>query len=275
MAGLDDSFFNSDEEPIDPGIIAGAGTANEPALSQTKAAAVDPQMAPVEDDVEASEAEGAEGSEESEETPVTKGRLNALLAERDKRQAAEQASQAATARAEAAERQIQALQAQRTPAQQAEVPDPIIDPQGYTRYMVAQQSAQVEAYKQAQSKFSAETAHGAPVVTAAEQAINAAMRADPTLRQQVMSHPHPYEFAVAWHKRQDLQQHLGDATSIEQLVERHAASLGYVKQGGPSPQVIDPRQTTPRPSASIASVASIGRQSANLALDPFEKKLFG
>lgn len=262
MARLEEDFTDEESGPT-------IELPPDPIAQEPEAVAPTPVEAPVE------EPEAEDQPQPGDDEPVAQGRLRALLAERDKRQAAEAKARSAEERIAALERQY----SERTPASQQraapeEIPDPVMDPSGYNAYWQSQRLQD----KMQMSGVIASEKYGLDVVKAAETALKAEIARNPALAAEVNSQPHPYEYAVKWHKRQGVLQGIGDADSLDALVEREAARLGYVKvagQGGnvPAQVIAAPRVQTPPPS--MARVAAARQTDRPIQMDDVESKLFG
>lgn len=226
------------------------------------------------------EAEAAPGQTEQDDAPaqegaaVSEGRLNALLAERDKRQAAEREAQEL-------KRQLEQFQQRQAPApapqQPTEAPDPVMDPQGFQAWIVNEQYRQREQI----SQVAAVRHYGLDKVAAAEQAINAAGRLDPSLIAKVKSQPDPYGFAVEWHQQQQMLQQVQGYSSLDDLIAAEAVKRGYVRAGEGQPVTLPAKvvtqSTTQPPPRSLASAPTTPRGNPvdTTAADEFEGKLFG
>ncbi len=158
--------------------------------------------------------------------------IAAMLDEREKRQRLErEVEELRKAQAE--------QQAKATPQ-----PDPILDPEAYQAH-VAQQ---VEIGRQRMSAAMAVDKYGEDTVKAAEAAFNAALARNPGLAQEIANSVHPYDYAVKWHRKQQLAGEIGDVDSVEALVRREAAKYGYVL----SPAAPDPSSPAAHPHTASA-----------------------
>lgn len=191
--------------------------------------------------------------------------IAAMLDEREKRQRLERENE-----------ELRKAQAERQAKAQPQI-DPIIDPEGYQAHV----ARQVEIGRQRMSAAMAVDKYGEETVKAAESAFNAALARNPALGQEIADSVHPYDFAVKWHRKQQLASEIGDVDSVEALVRREAAKYGYVLNpaapGSPGPAALQPaapgQQPPPR---SLASAPAAGApNSGAYQPSPVMKRLFG
>lgn len=205
----------------------------EPALAPEPEAQADAQPepeTPAEDDAPAA-AEDATG-EQKAPPPGADGKdaasvpIAALLDEREKRKALE-----------ARLRNIEAAQQRGREAPQ--MPDPVTDPDGYSRFVRGmhqqQQAAAQQAAREAMftmSEVYARDKHGDDVVSAAEEAFQAAVAENPALGHELGRQKHPYDWVVQWHKQQQFAQAVGsDPTAYKERIRQELMAEMGLKPG--------------------------------------------
>lgn len=195
------------------------------------------------------------------------GRVAAVMAERERRQKAERDAEELRHRVATFEREKAEAKAQRI--------DPITDPDGYDAAM-EQRIAQVEARAvQRASAMWSLSHHGKETTEAAEAAINAAIKTSPALAEELFRHPNPYDFAVQWHKKQQLLTTIGD--DPDAFVRRRAVELGLIAPAGAMPAAAAhvPSTSTQPPPRSLASAPAAGAGGRGVEPNPTIKRLFG
>lgn len=272
MAGLDEDFFAADMEPVDD-----IPAVTESEATQETAAEPEPEI-PGEGD-EPDEGETEDGTEQGavDESPAAQGRLKAVQAEREKRQAAERENADLKRQLEAATARQQTQQPEPTQqAQPIKIPDPVLDPEGYEAYRDFREYQLKEQISQAH----AVRTHGREKLVEVESTFKELAKSDPSLMQQLRRHPDPYGFAVETVEKRALFSQLEGVGSLEQLIAREAAKLGYVKAGAGAPVLTKPVAVNPQPLLPPRSMAATpapprGQPVHDASADAVEIKLFG
>jgi hypothetical protein len=183
-----------------------------------------------------------------------------LTSEREKRRAAEDARLQAEARAEAYERQLQALMQQQSRAAapeppqqpQQEIPDPVLDPQGFIRYQQEAIRFQMADQNANQSEYRARQKYGDKAV---DEAIGTVKRAG--LAQQFLYRPDPYEDVISWHRRASFVQQVGpDPDAWKTNLEKEIRAKVLEELKAPKPTVSLP--------SSLADATMTGEQGGHI-----------
>lgn len=175
---------------------------------------------------------------EPQHAPIT-----ALLDEREKRQAAE--------------RELQAIRQQIAQSQQqADVPDPDMDPVGYAQFQEGRiQQVLLNQTLNTSERF-ARKEHGADTVEAAKAWSLQRFAADPFYQQQVLNDPDPYEKVVTDYKRDQLFSKVSDPSDFDAFLAWKAAQ-GQLQQQQAAPAA-SPNPAPAIPPRSLASAPSAG-----------------
>ncbi len=193
--------------------------------------------------------------------------ISVMIAER--KEAQEKAERRAQAEMQELRRQMQEMQSSwqksREPQQSKEIPDPLIDPQGYSQYYQSQIeqrlnefSARQESQRVEYSLQRAAKQHGEKFNAAYEAGLNA----DPVTRQRILNSYDPGEELISWHKQQEtLAKTGGDLetyrSSLEQELLKDPSFLQKAMQAArqnatPAAQM---GQQPPRPHISMPSLS--------------------
>lgn len=144
--------------------------------------------------------------------------------------------------------------------QAPKAPDPIDDPEGFTKHVERIAEAKATATKFETSDVIARQAHGADVVDAAADWALARAKSDPTFAAQYMREPHPIDWIVRQHKRDAMLTEIGDDPN--DWFTREAAKRGYVPQSAPPAAEAQAQavtaQSVPTPTPSLVNVPSTG-----------------
>lgn len=111
--------------------------------------------------------------------------------------------------------QVQALMQQRQPQtpQQQKAPDFWENPNEFVRNQMTPVQQQLASQREAFSRMMAEEKYGPETVQQAYQALGMAMQSSPSAQadyERIMQSQHPYGDLVAWHKRQQTLQRVGE-----------------------------------------------------------------
>lgn len=122
------------------------------------------------------------------------------------------------------QRQIGAMhQRQAQPQKPADVPDPIVDPEGYRGYF---ETTMNDRLREMEANFSfryAHAAHSDKFEKAYDEMLSRAQRGDPSVVRHVMASPDPGSALMRWHNRETAYAQVGDDPSAwfeKQLAER-------------------------------------------------------
>lgn len=185
--------------------------------------------------------------------------LAALLDERDKRKAAEA--------------RIAALEAAKPQAEQAAIPDPYDDPEGYTAFINNAVQQQALAVKIDISEEMAKTAHGEDAVEAAKEWALEQAAANPAFKQSFLTARHPMDWVVRQHQQaRDLELYSKDPVAFARsILERNGQAPVTDAMAGAKP-VMGQQQPAippaPLPPRSIASAPPAGGNVREVAVQP-------
>lgn len=169
------------------------------------------------------------------EEPASKGGnfvpIDAMLTERERRQAAE--------------RELQQLREQQT--QQAVVPDPYDDPQGYASYQDRIIEEKLTAQRFSFSERLAKKEYGAEAVQAATEWAGEKAKADPTFAISYMREADPIDWIVQQHKRDALLSEIGTKSADEFVRDYLAKNPGLLSPSAPAQAATIHAAVTPAP----------------------------
>lgn len=163
--------------------------------------------------------------------------------------------------AKAFKRKAEELEANNRP--QAQVPDPLDDPEGYATHFERQMEERLTGQRLQMSDVMARQSYGAEAVDVAVNWAAAKAQADPLFAAAYMGEAHPIDWIVRQHKRDGLLSDIGD--NVDDWFTREAAKRGYVSQSAPAavapvvaaiPQPASPPVKVPRSLATQGSSPS-------------------
>jgi len=157
-------------------------------------------------------------------------------------------------------RRRQALEEQMRQQPPQPAPDPYEDLEGYEAHQEAQRIAITAQW----SQRLATATHGEEAVRAAQQWAEQRFETDPVFRQQALSHPDPYGFAIAEHQRDQAIQMFTDPKTIEAFrawqsgqQAQPAQAPAAVPVAAPQPVAV-PTSITGQPSAGGIGAVPLG-----------------
>jgi hypothetical protein len=154
---------------------------------------------------------------EPEEPRDARGLRAAMLSERKQRQAAEAASKAAREEIAAANARIDRILAQQQPQQQQPPPpapakpDPVLDPDGYERYVVAQMEQRYTMRRIEETFQETHETVGKEFEAAYEslRKLDANNPVDRAIGNRIYTSPNPGKALMRWHREQTMLQEMG------------------------------------------------------------------
>lgn len=149
-------------------------------------------------------------------------------------------------------------QAQNPSPQAPAYPDPVEDPAGFQQWQEQREASITWQAVTSTSMMLANQAHTPQVVQEAAQAFAQECEQKPWLVQELRRQPHPYEWVVTRHKRE---QALANVTSddLAAFQEWRAAQAAVASPSASAPAAAVPQQAAPkRPPPSLAAAPSAG-----------------
>lgn len=153
----------------------------------------------------------------------------------------------------AAEAKLAALQ----PAQEPELPDAVMDPQGFAAFQAAQTQQAVLGVKLDISEDMARQRHGDGAVDQARDWALQRFQESPAFRDQTLGHRNPYEFIVQQFKAQTALSKLGDPSEVDAFLAWKAAQASVASPATAAALAPASPQASP-PTPSLAAAPSAG-----------------
>lgn len=157
--------------------------------------------------------------------------------------------------------QLRAAQQRQQPQTQA--PDPLDDPQGFASHQEQLLEQKLTEQRFQTSDLIARQQHGSEAVEAAGQWAAEKARSDPSFAVAYMREPHPVDWIVQQHKRDQMMSDIG--ADPDEYVRRRAAELGFIQAPAPNPAPMAATQqpvAQPAPPRSLAAVPGAGGAAA-------------
>lgn len=262
LADIENELFEGAEpvEPIDP-----PEPAETPAQAETGEEGPKPEEGSETPPTADTQEPDATQEPTEPEPVVSDGTMpyGAYRAEKDKRQEAQAELEKAKAETKRLTAQLNTLKYQQQQAQQpAQVPDVLIDPDGYSQHLKQEFQQSAADTRMQINELAAKQALGNETVDAAMKAAEAALANSPWLAQRFQMAPNPHIEAVTWHKEQ-------------QLLAQQAANPAPNPQ--PTPAPTPAQSTTPAPviPPNNSGRASAAPNRAEPSMDDIEAELWG